>query len=50
MTEMIDVKLSKSDEKLERKIRISLEKFDRWQPAFNGWKSEPYKKQVVVNY
>lgn len=50
MTEMIDVKLSKPNEKLEQKIRVTLSKFDRWQPAFNGWKTEPYKKQVVLNY
>jgi hypothetical protein len=50
MTEMIDVKLAKPNEKLEQKIRSSLEKFDRWQPAFNGWRTEPYKKQVVINY
>jgi len=50
MTQMIDVKLAKPDEKLEQKIRIAMEKFDRWQPAFNGWKTEPYKKQVVLNY
>jgi len=50
MTEMIDVKLNKPDEKLEQKIRTFLLTFDRWQPAFNGWRTEPYKKQVVINY
>jgi hypothetical protein len=50
MTELIDVKLAKLNEKLEQKIRLSLESFDRWQPAFNGWKTEPYKKQVIITY
>ena len=50
MTELIDVKLAKGNEKLEQKIRSTLETFDRWQPAFNGWKTEPYKKQVIVSY
>lgn len=48
--EIIDVKLSKPNDKLCQKIRVEMTKFDRWQPAFNGWKTEPYKKQVVLNY
>lgn len=50
MTEIIDVKLSQPDEKTEQKIRNLMSGFKRWQPAFNGWKTEPYKKQVVLNY
>ena len=50
IAEMIDVKLVKPNEKLEQKIRDLLVGFDRWQPAFNGWKVVPYKKQVVIDY
>ena len=50
ISEMISVKMEKSNEKLEQKIRSLLLNIDRWQPAFNGWKIEPYKKQIVVVY
>ena len=50
LTDKIDVKLEKQDDKLSQKIKDALKTFDRWQPAFNGWKTEPYKKQVVLNY
>lgn len=50
IVETIDLKLEKNNQKLETKIKNSLKQLDRWQPAFNGWKTEPYKKQVIINY
>jgi len=46
----VTMKLDKPDKKLEGALLPRLEKLDSWQPAFNTWQTQPYKKQIIINF
>ena len=44
------VNLDNPNTKLENMLLQPLQSMDRWQPAFNTWEPQPYKKKIVVNF
>ena len=46
----VSISMLKKNAKLELVIRAALTSLDRWQPAFNTWNTQPYKKQIVLTF
>ena len=48
--DLVTVELQNSNKKLEGELKALFMKLDRWQPAFDTWNTQPYKKQIVITY
>lgn len=50
MLTSVSIRLTKPNKKLEEQLKQILWGFKRWQPAFDTWHNQLYKKQLVLTF